>query len=318
VHRPRLFIGSSTEGLAVAKALQVNLDRCAEVSVWTNNIFELSQTTLASLRSALDNSDYGVFVFTPDDEILCRGTKESGPRDNVIFELGLFSGRLGFERTFVVKPRNTSLKLPSDLIGLNLADYEPPSGGNIVAALGSASSRIELIIQKDDALRGGPQVEGMTWDQLCKCVAKLGDQLKRSPHDQGFMPDLIIGVSRGGIIVADLLSRFLGGRIPTQCLWADRHTKYQGTTIASPKNGVNDIFKHLIKANHFRNILLVDDISRRGVTINESKKFVQRISSRLTVKTLLLVIHKDSTFKPDFYGEKVSAFNYRLPFTILG
>jgi predicted nucleotide-binding protein len=65
--KPRLFIGSSTEGLIYADAVQDNLQREADVTVWDQGIFELSQGTMDGLLKELDNSDYAVFIFSPDE-----------------------------------------------------------------------------------------------------------------------------------------------------------------------------------------------------------------------------------------------------------
>ena len=122
--RPRVFIGSSIEGLEIAQALQINLDYVAEVSLWTDNIFELSTSTMGSLNQILNQVDYSIFVLTPDDLTKSRDTDFFSPRDNVIFELGLFSGKIGLNRTFIVHPRNIKLKIPTDLLGITTATYE--------------------------------------------------------------------------------------------------------------------------------------------------------------------------------------------------
>jgi|GEM_PF-893847 len=146
-NRPVIFIGSSKEGLTIANALQVNLDRQAEVIVWSQGVFGLSNGTLESLEDQTGKSDFAIMVLTPDDLILSRENETYSPRDNVVFELGLFMGTLGHKRTFIVYDRTANIKLPSDLAGLTSATFQPPSVGNFESALGAASATIRSSVQ---------------------------------------------------------------------------------------------------------------------------------------------------------------------------
>jgi len=102
--RPRVFIGSSGEALDVSYAVQEELTRDFEVTVWNQDVFRLSHDALDSLLHALDSSDTGVFILRPDDVTESRGESRFTVRDNVIFELGMFIGRLGRDRTFMLLP----------------------------------------------------------------------------------------------------------------------------------------------------------------------------------------------------------------------
>lgn len=146
--RPSIFIGSSSEGHKIAKALQVLLDQNSEVAVWSQGVFGLSQGTLDSLVHALDEFDFAILVLTPDDLVISRSNENSIPRDNVLFELGLFMGGLGRDRTFIVYDRTTPPKLPSDLAGVTAATFEPHSSGNLQSALGAAATRIEERVER--------------------------------------------------------------------------------------------------------------------------------------------------------------------------
>jgi hypothetical protein len=149
--RPRLFIGSSSENLNVAYAIQENLEPVAEVTVWNQGVFTPSRYNLESLLDALFNTDFGVFVFASDDVTLMRGNEHATVRDNVIFELGMFVGRLGRNRCFFLVPRaeKENLHLPSDLLGLSPAVYDSNRrDGNLRAALGPACAAISNAITK--------------------------------------------------------------------------------------------------------------------------------------------------------------------------
>ncbi|MGK6316024.1 nucleotide-binding protein [Neorhizobium sp. DT-125] len=150
---PRVFIGSSTEGLQVAYAIQENLDYDAEVTVWNQGVFGPSSIVLSKLVSALREFDFAVFVFTPDDLVEMRGGKFSAVRDNVVFELGLFIGRLGLESCFLVKPRNIqTLHLPTDLLGMVSLTYnDERSDGRLVAALGAACNQMRSAFRQAEA-----------------------------------------------------------------------------------------------------------------------------------------------------------------------
>src|SRR5207237_263634 len=56
-------------------------------------------------------------------------------RANVLFEIGLFIGLLGRERTFIVACEDDHVELPSDLLGATIAKYPRRNDGNLKAAL---------------------------------------------------------------------------------------------------------------------------------------------------------------------------------------
>jgi len=148
--KQRVFIGSSSEQLHIARAIEINLACDHEPTVWDAGIFELSKDSLSGLIDRLDGSDAAVFVLAPDDVTQLRQQSFDVARDNVIFELGLFIGRLGRERTYFVVPRGQAkLHLPSDLLGLVAAEYDPSrSDGNWEASVSPGCTRIRAALQK--------------------------------------------------------------------------------------------------------------------------------------------------------------------------
>lgn len=123
-----------------------------------------SRTTVQSLTKTLITSDFGIFVFAPCDTVRLRKKTYAAVRDNVLFELGLFVGRLGVERTFIVVPRNSiDLRIPTDLIGVTPGDYDAQRDAeNLTAALGPVCNRIRRAMKETvaDGRSWSPMVSG--------------------------------------------------------------------------------------------------------------------------------------------------------------
>jgi hypothetical protein len=146
--KPSLFIGSSTEGLEFARATRSLLAQDAEISLWNEGFFRLGSTFIETLINSLPRFDFALLVLTADDLIQSRKDETLGPRDNVIFELGLFMGHLGRARTFILHQSNAPVKIPSDLSGVTMATYEwPRTDGDHQAALGAACDSIRKSIR---------------------------------------------------------------------------------------------------------------------------------------------------------------------------
>ena len=154
-NRPRLFIGSSAESLEFAYAIQQNLEDHAEATVWKQGVFELTKSAVESLIKALDRSDFAVFVFAPNDTVRLRQREYRAVRDNVVFELGLFMGKLGRQRTFVVTPKaSVDFRIPTDLAGITLGTFDPKrKDKNLEAAFGPFCNQV-----RNQILRRGARV----------------------------------------------------------------------------------------------------------------------------------------------------------------
>lgn len=233
----RIFIGSSSERLPIARAIESVLARDHEPTVWDEGIFALSQDTLSGLLERLEVSDAAVFVLAPDDVTQLRQQSFDVARDNVVFELGLFIGRLGRERTYFVVPRGQSkLHLPSDLLGLVAAEYDPDrSDGNWEASVSPACNRIRTALQK--LAERKPPVDhrldiltaGMDWmqDYVNKSLKSL---LTEGAH---------ISTSSNEITSTADECRMLLGRTQMCVRFGDiRHydSKEPGTVVALPAN----------------------------------------------------------------------------------
>src|SRR5207237_6173948 len=124
MRKPTVFIGSFKETLRVAQTLANQLEEVARTTVWDEDIFELTHYSFESLSAQIDEFDFAVLIFSGDDITITRGKERHSVRDNVVLERGLFLGRLGRNRTFVVRDRKGDANLPSDLLGVTYAEYD--------------------------------------------------------------------------------------------------------------------------------------------------------------------------------------------------
>ena len=147
--RPVLFIGSSKESLPIARAIRSNFDHDDfVVKLWTDGVFGASQFVITELEKQIQEADFAVLVLGRDDEVISRNQKSDAPRDNVIFELGLFMGALSHERTFMIIPRGCDIKIPTDLLGLTPLDYRLEDSDDFISLLGPACDQLRGIIRK--------------------------------------------------------------------------------------------------------------------------------------------------------------------------
>ena len=141
--KPRVFIASSKEGLPVAQAINANLDFDAVPTLWPNGTFRLGSNSLDDLVQKSSDVDFAIFVFNPDDVATIRDESTKVVRDNVLFELGIFIGALGKSRCYIVRPRDSDMHLPTDLLGVNTTSYATDrEDGDYSSALNYACTQI--------------------------------------------------------------------------------------------------------------------------------------------------------------------------------
>ena len=122
--KPRIFLGSSGKQAKLVQALTRGLSELADVEPWTS-VFNPGVSTLDRLVELTREVDFAAFVFAQDDWTSnptdATATGQASPRDNVVFEAGLFGGALGMRRTFILHAKGA--KLPSDLLGMTAVRY---------------------------------------------------------------------------------------------------------------------------------------------------------------------------------------------------
>jgi hypothetical protein len=156
MNMPRIFLGSSGKQAKLLQAITRGLEDVADVEPWTTT-FNPGRSTLDRLVELSQEVDFAAFVFAQDDWIT-TDTSQSGqasPRDNVVFEAGLFGGALGIRRTFILHANGS--KLPSDLLGLTAIRYDPAAGA---AEMRAINQKLRKAIETEGR-RG--VIEGFWW-----------------------------------------------------------------------------------------------------------------------------------------------------------
>jgi predicted nucleotide-binding protein len=160
MNKPRIFLGSSGKQAKLVQALTRGLEDVAHVDPWTSS-FNPGTTTLERLLELAREVDFAAFAFAKDDWTTTGSpatpSMESGvasPRDNVVFEAGLFGGVLGMRRTFILHADGT--KLPSDLLGLTCVRY----GETSASEMRIVNQKLRKAIESEGRVA---RIEGLWW-----------------------------------------------------------------------------------------------------------------------------------------------------------
>lgn len=145
---PVLFLGSSIEGLAIAQEIQLGLKHDKiKVRPWSMpGVFGPGGVSIEVLMKEVDLSDFAAFVFGPDDKVFSRKEEYEAPRDNVVFELGLFMGQLDRNRSFIIKDHHADIKIPTDLLGVTPITYVAKKGEDLSAPVATICTELRKVI----------------------------------------------------------------------------------------------------------------------------------------------------------------------------
>jgi len=159
--KPRIFLGSSGKQEKLLQALTRGLEDVAHVVPWTTS-FNPGTTTIERLVELAHEVDFAAFAFAQDDWTAALpptapapGSGQASPRDNVVFEAGLFGGILGLRRTFILHA--SGAKLPTDLLGMTSVRF----GGTATAAeMRVVNQKLRKAIEDEGRVA---RIEGLWW-----------------------------------------------------------------------------------------------------------------------------------------------------------
>jgi len=134
------------------------------------------------------------------------------------------------------------------------------------------------------------------WDEYKNTVEKLAILIHKE-----YNPTVLIGIMRGAAPIIDILSRIL--KLPIAYIVIQSYSG-KGMEDKQGKLMFAREISSLASDKDFKNVLLIDDLSDTGLTLNKSiewlknygptKKFIKE------VKTACLWKKKSSSFEPDF------------------
>ena len=119
--------------------------------------------------------------------------------------------------------------------------------------------------------------------------------------EKNYKPSVLVGIMRGAAPIIDMLSRIF--KLPTAYVVIQ---SYSGETVENKQGELifaRDI-SSIAKSEDFKNVLLVDDLSDTGLTLNKSIDWLKQyepIKSHIKeIRTACLWKKKSSIFKPDY------------------
>jgi hypothetical protein len=252
----RVFVASSSEQIRVAKAVAEALETPDfEVKVWDEEIFNFSASYIESLEKELERADFAIVILTADDSGNVGRKKVNLPRDNVIFELGLFIGRLGRERCFFFVDRDSGTRIASDLSGVKPVAFDRGGGMGVPGSPNLASQTVKVAgqmralserfkpsprVREDQAAlwRFCRRIAGHWWERMrdgeddksaLSYITMTVDEVTNTPHMSGW------AYSKVGEPMADWESVITGvglGKEPKiHYRWKGEHDKQHGQTF---------------------------------------------------------------------------------------
>lgn len=287
--KPSIFIGSSTESLETAQFIKDQFDPAIfEVDIWDEGVFGKEKTNVEWLKNFTDIYDFAIFIFVPEDEIMVQ-TREDGSgnalkgkaaRHNVVFEFGLFLGRIGSKKTYILYDEDTK-----DFINYFFTDlqYHPDEPENHYVSLYAYKG------QYDEWIRSDKKVPQYIADSLKPQVQKISDNILKNIGEVeiGFLPStsLAIGYYKNFIhIVTNFLYNTLLPELPEKIDAAGKSDISINETITLVRKKKSAIVKiiwpdALTGAEH---AILKNDYEKAGLL----KKNVPGVSRPMSVNCL--------------------------------
>ena len=248
----------------------------------------------------------------------------TGKNPNVFFELGV---RFALRRNGTILLVQDTSQIPFNVRNFRVVEYSPKYGG-IEKAIASLKMTVfktlqvlagpvpsttdSLVFQALHELKitglgfteEAPETEKISWDEYWAKVAHIVDTLNQLRSTGVYEPDIIIGISNGGLFLADTILRLVyGNTIPLLSLWALRR---QDRYFDNPVNNAlinTDLINGLTRGENTEKsairILIMDDIVGTQRTFNQLEDYLKQrlgdVFKQLKVNFLFLFTPRKDT-----------------------
>ncbi|WP_291767517.1 phosphoribosyltransferase [Caldivirga sp. UBA161] len=136
----------------------------------------------------------------------------------------------------------------------------------------------------------------LSWDDIMDLTIKVSESIVRD----NYRPNIVVGVARGGVVIAKIIEDILGIGNMTSIevkLYKGINNRGEEAKIAQPLP---------VSVKGLR-VLLVDDVSDTGTTLLTAYNYLKE-QGAMEIKTVTLMIKPWTRFKPDYYAEEATAW----------
>ena len=142
----------------------------------------------------------------------------------------------------------------------------------------------------------------ITWDYVVELCKKLAKKIR----EEGYKPDVIIAIARGGYVPARLLCDYLG----VTDLLSIKVEHWLETGKAEKEAKITYPFLYDLSN---KKVLIVDDICDTGDSFIIAQEHVRKNSNPAIIKTAAMqIIPATSKFTPDFVVEELKSWEWQL------
>ena len=232
----------------------------------------------------------------------------TGLNPNVFYELGV---RHSLRRSKTIVLKQEGGRAPFDIQGYRYIEYSPfqyeiakESLVNTIEALQENEYRVDSVVfdvlgDYEIIRKRGPDQNIVPWSLVFQAIDQIVERLQAAKpgvleRKVTYQPDILLGITNGGMLFAELLYRTLRDRNiydQSDCilhaLWAERypHAVFDNNINRGMLGG---FVGALEKDEADIRVLLLDDNSGTGQTASVAKEFIKKLYPRIHVRYLPL------------------------------